>query len=73
MLRLVKNNERVTRAPMNRKGFREGLKRIAGLTAGERSLPELEALLEIFEWSVVALKREIRLKKKQSPQVRLVE
>tara|TARA_Y100000310_G_C20038821_1_gene515220 strand:- start:106 stop:342 length:237 start_codon:yes stop_codon:yes gene_type:complete len=50
MLRLVAENESVPRTPEFSKGWMEGLRRIVGLTSGERSRGEWEALLMIFRW-----------------------
>lgn len=76
MLRLVSKNETrqsASRSDEHHKGMREGLARIAGLTAKEedRSLDELRALLQVFEWSVIALKRAIRIKEKQAGEFKL--
>ena len=64
MLKLISNNN-PTKSIKYQKGWRNGLKRISGLTNDDLSLDELKALLNIFKWSTYALEQKIRQKEKK--------
>jgi hypothetical protein len=70
MLRIVSDNDRVPRTHEFSKGFREGLRRIAGITVGERSRDEWIALLTIFRWVTKDLECKV---KSLQPKLRIVE
>jgi hypothetical protein len=59
------------------KGFHEGLRRIAGISSGERSLDEWRALLTIFRWVTKGLERKVdSLEKKRReahPELKVVK
>ncbi len=70
MLKLVKNTEYAPRSPEFSKGFQEGLMRIAGITEGERSRGEWEALLLIMRWVVKDL--DVKIKSLPKHQLHIV-
>jgi hypothetical protein len=73
MLKLVADNDRIPRSPEFAKGFSEGLRRVAGVTSGERSIDEWKALLMIFRWTTEAIENKVKLlqqrQKEQGPRI----
>ena len=66
MLKLIKNNESASQ-PKFSNGYQDVMRRIVGLTSGERSRGEWEALLLVFRWVVKDLESKISsLPKKQT-------
>ena len=73
MLRIVSENRQLFRGPEYRKGWMEGLRRIAALTKGERSKEEWQALLTIFSLATKNLEAKVASFTKSKPCLYVVE
>lgn len=73
MLRLVTDHEPAPKPTKFSKNYRKVVRRIVGLTSGERSRGEWEALLLIFRWVTKDLENKIASMSKSEQTLRVAK